>query len=136
MNTKAMLELARHLEKMPEEQFDICFYGRSTKPNEKVTLENHCGTTCCIAGEKVLLDGGYLLTNIPIDEIFFHDSLGKPISVAKYAAKALDLTIEEQNKLFFNWDLTSPRRAAKQIRAMVKENNLKLEKLSTGLSET
>lgn len=121
MNHKAMLELADHMEKMPREQFDMSSFGwRNDRRRRRVTLKNPCGTTCCIAGEKVLLDGGEMRFSGSDDADFYIND--KPISASDYARSALGLSDHEGFLLFFNCGARTPNEAAYEIRAMERED--------------
>lgn len=120
MNHKAMLELADHLEKMPKERFDMAHFGyRIDGRRRRATRDNACGTTCCIAGEKVLMDGGEMK--------FFSQSnaagfmlKGDVVIPDRYAAHALGLTDDDADGLFFDYSIATPTEAADRIRRMVK----------------
>lgn len=124
MNHKAMLELADHMEKMPPEQFNMKHWGILLGDVEVVvTLKNHCGTTCCIAGEKVLLDGGkikpLMMDGAPTRIPEFYDKKGREVFPSEYAARRLGLTTLQSKRLFLDMRISTSKGAVKRIRAMV-----------------
>lgn len=121
MNHKAMLELADHMEKMPAGQFDMMYYGhRMNERRKRANLESACGTTRCVAGEKVLLDGGEMrFYGCSIADFFIN---GAPVDAESYAREALDLTWPQKHSLFHDYSLSDGKQAASKIRRMVMED--------------
>lgn len=123
MNVNAMLELAAHMETMPESNFSMfCYAGcdrRKVDLRRNITLENRppCGTTFCIAGEKILLDGG---SYSPKTNRF---GIGRRlvVSESQYASDALGLD-REQGTVFFDSSIRTPKAAAARLRALVAEH--------------
>lgn len=119
MNHKAMLELADHMDKMPPEQFDMSDFGAFTNTRKRsASVKNHCGAVCCIAGEKVLLDGGKYRPSGPSLHAFVNKN-GKRIEPWRYSKRALRLEEYEAYLLFTDYSLKTPQQAASKIRRMV-----------------
>lgn len=111
MNKKAILELADHMERIRPSSFDMgCFNSDegAEQLKRKVTLHHRCGTTCCIAGEKVLLDGGFYSKG----SFFVND---RPVWPDLYAMRALKLPNRD---VFFDYSIKTPKQAAAALRAL------------------
>ena len=130
LNEKAVLKLANFLESLPRQRFymgqwiagngkdGLKFFKVATKP--KKTKDPDCGTTCCIAGWQVSLMGLYLNSN---GEVFKKAKDSESVGLAWEIAKnALGL---ETTNLFFNHELNTPKKAAKELRKMLKEETEK-----------
>lgn len=111
MNRKAILELAEHLEHIRPSSFNMNSFNSATEGEikGKITLRHRCGTTCCIAGEKILLDGGFILKGR-----FFVE--GSEVRAARYAQRELGLPNDE---VFFDFSIKTPKQAAGALRALI-----------------
>lgn len=92
MNIKLLKKIITRLRRMRHPQhFNMDFYGE----------KNACGTTACIAGHALLLEG-YRCTGW---DTFVIDSLADPVNPATEAEERLDLTTNEADRLFYvgNW---------------------------------
>ena len=133
MNTQKMLELADFMETVPEEHFNMDYFGDR---NLDVTCQedlNVCGTTCCIAG-YVVVNKGLCVT--PGGNVY------KDKDRSEYVGKAEDVAGEElgldnPSTLFYAWNWpyefvtkeldyndnwvysATPKQAAARIRHMV-----------------
>lgn len=119
MNKTAIRELADHMDQMPKKHFDMFSFATTTSRDETVTLRNHCGTTCCMAGEKVLLDGGSIQKG-RCDELCFVIG-GETVEPYDYATRKLGLDDRRAFDLFFDYSLETPQQAAQKLRGMIGE---------------
>jgi len=106
MNKPAARKLLRHLMKQQlspsAARFNMRYWGN---PRSEVTVEvleePICNTQACMAGETVLaLGGGYLVKGIGGINLYREFRI-KELDIEDTAAKLLDLTEEEQSRLFY-----------------------------------
>lgn len=126
MNVERMEALAKYLDKLPEEKFDMDFWVWSPLEDSMCEADalNSCGTTCCIAGWAVLMSGECL---DPFTRTVDRD--GHKKAIRDYAYDYLDLSSFQASLLFhkhmwpdeFRTQLESPKLAAKVIRRMIEE---------------
>lgn len=117
MNRVAMMELIDHLETLPPEQFDMKDIV-ATKDNsrQEVALQSHEDVTCCIIGEKILLDGWTI--RFTDYELLVN---GTKVDMLEYAREALGLSSVQAICLFYDLSLKTPNQAAQRIREMLDE---------------
>lgn len=118
MNIERMEALAKFLDELPEEKFNIGEWARN--PTSRYTCPdnvNECGTVCCIAGwvainnNLCLLPSGEIVDLLPSGEIVDVDPddgpVGRLVSTGEFAStfagEYLGLTSGQQHRLFYHW---------------------------------
>lgn len=91
--------------------------------------KNECGTSMCIAGHALDLQG-YSVRFVPapepwaddddIDEVFY-SPVGRKVDPEKAARREMGLTRDEVNKLFYDMKIRTPKQAAARIEQLIAE---------------
>ena len=137
LNKKAILSLARFLEKLPQTRFNMDFWIRGdgnkyperledgntnpipTKPNKP--SDPDCGTACCIAGWQVARMGYFMNFG---GQVF--KKKGKEFEwmgeASEVAGGALGLDRVQQRRLFRDFSITTPKEAARVLRNLLLES--------------
>lgn len=140
MNVKLMERIAKKLDSLPDEKFNMGNWAkrRGSKEDGPETvcpeIANECGTSCCIGG-WALVDKGYCVS--PGGHVYSSvDEQGWGINylgeAEEMAADLLDLDYNEAQSLFFegNWPVqfrgplgqtASPKQGAARIRHMIEK---------------
>ena len=137
MNVELMERIAKKLDSLPDEKFNMGNWGRRIGSIDDPAVvcpetANECGTSCCIGG-WALVDKGYCVS--PGGNVYSSvDEQGWGINylgeAEEMAAKLLDLDHDEAQRLFFEggWPVqfqgplaqtASPKQGAARIRHMI-----------------
>lgn len=128
MNKRRMEALAKFIEKLPPEHFNMSEWIQNLEEEDKMCKKdilNSCGTACCIAGWQALKAGYCLAYGGDI----YDKKTGEPAGHSNnFTRDYLELTPDQAYNLFrrFTWPYAfkvrpdSPQLAAERIRYMIR----------------